>query len=110
MVSCASVNSIPISFSALWIISLVIRRGGVGEGRGEGDGVGICASAFNGVFDTTRPAAPAAGRSLTKLRRVFDVRVVFFIDVLMRFSTLARKEKALLVRAGGLSNSMTIRS
>src|SRR2546427_12955327 len=69
----------PISFSALCIMSLVMRGAGVGDGRGEGDGVGVCASPFSGDFDTASPAAPAAGSSLTKLRRLIDVRCVFFM-------------------------------
>src|SRR5882672_5585262 len=70
MSSCLSVNSIPINFSALCIMSLLMRKG-VGDGRGEGDavGVGIWASAFKGKPETVKPAAPAAGRSLTNERR-----------------------------------------
>src|SRR5438046_1575000 len=98
MVSCASVNSMPISFSALCIISLVILRDGVGEG----DGVGICARAFNGDFETAKPAAPAAGSSLTKLRRLIDVRFVF-IEVLVMSLDLAPQKQASLVRAECLS-------
>src|SRR6185369_6824484 len=68
--SCASVNSMPISFSAWCIISLVMRGAGVGDGLGEGvgDGDAVCARASNGSFDATRPAAPSAGRLLTKFR------------------------------------------
>ena len=69
----------PISFSALCIISLVMRSG-VGDGRGEGEaaGVGIWANAVNGDFETARPAAPAAGSSFTKLRRLMlDLLLVF---------------------------------
>jgi hypothetical protein len=60
----------PINFSALCIMSLLMRKG-VGEGRGEGDGVGVgvWASACNGKPETVKPAAPAAGRSLTNERR-----------------------------------------
>src|ERR1041385_1310934 len=70
----------PISFSALCIISLVMRIG-VGEGLGVGEGVGVavCASAFSGAFETASAAAPAAGSALTKLRRLIDVRFDFFI-------------------------------
>jgi hypothetical protein len=35
--------------------------------------------AVNGVFDATTAAAPAAGRTLTKVRRVIDLRVDFFM-------------------------------
>src|SRR5712691_8324979 len=71
MSSCLSLNSMPISFSALCIMSFVMRPG-VGDGRGEGDGVGVgvCATALNGRLATVNPAAPAAGRSLTKVRRL----------------------------------------
>src|SRR6266568_1508489 len=68
MSSCLSVNSMPISFSASCIMSLVIRIG-AGDGRGDGVGVAVCASAFSGELETASPAAPAAGRSLTKVRR-----------------------------------------
>src|SRR5438132_13585088 len=70
----------PISFSAWCIISLVMRSG-VGDGRGEGEaaGVGVWANVVNGDFETASPAAPAAGSSFTKLRRLIEVRFVFFI-------------------------------
>src|SRR6266446_1998075 len=88
MSSCLSVNSIPITFSALCIMSLVMRKG-VGDGRGDGNGVGVWAIAFKEELDTTSPAAPAAGRSLTKDRRSSPdfFRVFgsgFFIDVLKK--------------------------
>src|SRR5436190_20553332 len=81
MSSCLSLNSRPISFSALCIMSLVMRPG-VGDGRGEGIGVGVgvCAIAFNGRFATVSPAAPAAGRSLTKARRLIELRFDFSIE------------------------------
>src|SRR5213593_3368571 len=62
----------PMSFSALCIMSFVMRSvgGGEGWGIGEGVGVGVCAIIFSGEPDTARPAAPAAGRSLTKDRRL----------------------------------------
>src|SRR5712692_2266126 len=80
MSSCLSLNSMPISFSALCIMSFVMRPG-VGDGLGEGSGVGVgvCAIAFNGRLATVNPAAPAAGRSLTKVRRLIEVRFDFFI-------------------------------
>src|SRR5437667_9488337 len=68
----------PISFSALCIISFVIRIG-IGDGVGDGVGVGVWANVFSGAFETTSAAAPAAGRTLTKLRRLIDIRFVFFI-------------------------------
>jgi len=55
-------------------------RSGVGDGRGEGEaaGVGVWANAVNGDFETARPAAPAAGSSFTKLRRLMlDLLLVF---------------------------------
>src|SRR5260370_19620976 len=81
MSSCLSLNSMPISFSALCIMSFVMRPG-VGDGRGEGRGVGVgvCAIAFKGRFATVNPAAPAAGRSLTKVRRLIELRFDFFIE------------------------------
>jgi hypothetical protein len=47
----------------------------VGEGDGEGSGVGfgVCAKVAIGSFVATRPAAPNAGRSFTKERRLFEV-------------------------------------
>src|SRR2546426_2471744 len=71
MASCASFNSIPINFSALCIISLVMRGTGVGDGDGEGRGVGVgvCAAAGNERLDETSPAAPTAGSSFTNVRR-----------------------------------------
>jgi len=71
-------------------MSLVMRKG-VGDGRGDGIGagvgVGVWAIAFKGELDTTSPAAPAAGRSLTKDRRsspdFFRILLSgFFINVL----------------------------
>src|SRR5437870_3251168 len=50
-------------------MSFVMRGAGVGEGDGVGVGVAVCASAFSGALETASPAAPAAGRSLTKVRR-----------------------------------------
>src|SRR5947208_4382400 len=61
-------------------MSLVMRGAGVGVGRGDGDGLGVWANAFSGALDTAKPAAPAAGRSLTKLRRLIELRFDFFID------------------------------
>src|SRR5438093_2068004 len=92
----------PINFSALCIISLVTRGAGVGDGRMNGEGVGVCASALNGVVETASPAAPAAGSSLTKLRRLIDVRFVF-IEVLVMSLDLAPQKQASLVRAECLS-------
>src|SRR5260370_8553061 len=81
MSSCLSLNSMPISVSGLWIMSFVVRPG-VGDGRGEGrgGGVGVWAIAFNGRFATVNPAAAAAGRSLTKVRRLIEVGFDFFIE------------------------------
>jgi len=71
-------------------MSLVMRKG-VGDGRGDGIGVGVgvgvWAIAFKVGLDTTSPAAPAAGRSLTKdLRSSPDffrsLLSGFFINVL----------------------------
>src|SRR5438270_6461210 len=67
-----------------------MRGAGVGDGRGEGDGVAVCASDFSGICDTANPAAPAAGRSLTKLRRLIDVRFDFF----MTFFPLLRNHRS----------------
>src|SRR5215813_4829822 len=66
----------PISFSALCIISCVMRSGGVGEGDG------VCASALSGRFVAAKPVAPS---SFTKVRRLtFVLRgfLVFFMVVL----------------------------
>src|SRR5256885_6467074 len=72
----------PISFSALCIISFVTRSGdGDGRGEGEATGVGVWARALNGDFEATRPAAPAAGSNFTKLRRLIDIRFCFFMEV-----------------------------
>src|SRR5438552_1683408 len=81
MSSCLSVRSIPIIFSACLRSSFLIRDS-AGEAVGPGDGVavGICASAFNGDSDSARLTAPAAGRSLTKLRRLIEVSFDFFIE------------------------------
>src|SRR5437899_9880866 len=57
-------------------MSFVMRGAGVGEGDGVGVGVAVCASAFSGALETASPAAPAAGRSLTKVRRSNFVLVV----------------------------------
>ncbi len=56
-------------------------RIGVGDGRGEGEatGVGVWANTLNGDLETARPAAPTAGSNFTKLRRLIDVRLCFFI-------------------------------
>src|SRR5260370_16248619 len=83
----------PISFSALCIMSLVMRGAGVGDGRGEGDGVGVCASAFSGDFDTASPAAPAAGSSLTKLRRL--MRSLFDFDLFIESSLFTSRDRSL---------------
>src|SRR6185436_4839864 len=76
-----SVNSRPTTFSAARIISLVTRIGCAGDGLGEGNGVGagVCAKAFSGILVTARPATPAAGSNLTKLRRSIDLRFGFFM-------------------------------
>jgi hypothetical protein len=51
-------------------MSLVMRNGvAEGLGVGAGNGVGVWAIALSGELETASPAAPAAGRSLTKLRR-----------------------------------------
>jgi hypothetical protein len=64
-------------------MSLVTRKGVVGDGdglgEGKGVGVGVCAKAFSGILVTASPAAPAAGSSLTKLRRSIDLRFGFFM-------------------------------
>jgi hypothetical protein len=58
-------------------------RIGVGDGLGpvigDGDGDGVCASALSGDLETAIAAAPAAGRTLTKLRRLMFVRFDFFM-------------------------------
>jgi hypothetical protein len=54
-------------------------RKGAGDGLGDCAGVGVCASALIGALEIVMAAAPAAGRTLTKLRRVIDVRF-FFIE------------------------------
>src|SRR5437660_3342818 len=61
----------PISFSAVWSISFVMRGGGDGDGdgKGVGVGVGVCAAVGSERFDAANPAAPSAGRSLTNARR-----------------------------------------
>jgi len=61
----------------------LLMRSGVAEGAGEGDeagvGDGVCAMALRGELETANPAAPAAGSSLTKLRRLIEVRFLFFM-------------------------------
>jgi hypothetical protein len=62
-------------------------RIGVGEGLGEGVGVGVCALAGKGNPEIVRPAAPAAGSSFTKVRRLIadplrGLRFDLFIEVL----------------------------
>jgi hypothetical protein len=61
----------------------LVMRIGVGDGLGPiigaGDGDGVCASDLNGALVTAIAAAPAAGRTLTKLRRLMDVRFDFFM-------------------------------
>jgi len=58
-------------------MSLVMRRAGVGDGtgdgRGDGVGVGVWAIEVSGSLVATNPAAPMAGSSFTKDRRLFDV-------------------------------------
>src|SRR5260370_13464673 len=66
-------------------MSFVMRSAGVGEGRGEGVGVGVCAAAGKGKLEIARPAAPAAGRSLTNVRRLISdlslsLGAFFFIE------------------------------
>src|SRR5215216_6092127 len=80
--SWASVSSMPISFSAWCIISLVMRGVGVGDGLGEGTGVGdgVWARASRGNFVAVRPAAPRAGSSFTKVRLV--VLLFFIVNLL----------------------------
>src|SRR6185436_3770403 len=93
MSSCLSVSSSPINFSAACIISFEMRRGvaeGRAEGEGAGVGVGVCAIAFNGELETARPAAPAAGSSFTKLRRLREVRFDFFMMYRLRVSPPSR--------------------
>src|SRR6266404_6539954 len=103
MSSCLSLNSRPISFSALCIMSFVMRPG-VGDGRGEGIGVGVgvWAIAFKGRFATVNPAAPAAGRSLTKARRLmprfFCAGPGFFITILKVDSMIRSLSLAVLKR------------
>src|SRR6185369_12726586 len=83
--SCASLSSMPISFSAWCIISFVMRGAGVGDGLGDGDGEGVCASASSGSFEAVRPAAPRAGRSFTKVRRsTRGFELLFFFIGLVR--------------------------
>src|SRR5215216_3132341 len=77
--SCASVSSIPISFSAWCIISLVMRGVGVGDGLGEGVGDGVCARASIGNFDAVKPAAPSAGSTLRNFRLLFEVLFFFIV-------------------------------
>jgi hypothetical protein len=56
--SCASVSSMPISFSAWCIISFVMRSGGVGDGLGEdGCGTGLRERVERQLVAAT-PAAP----------------------------------------------------
>src|SRR5690349_7803926 len=77
--SCASVSSMPISFSAWCIMSLVMRGAGVGDGLGDGVGDRVWANAPIGNFDATRLAAPSAGRLLTKFRlAMFALGVLVF--------------------------------
>src|SRR5690242_6015829 len=81
MSSCLSLKSIPRIFSACSRSSFLMRN--CGEGLGEacaaGDGVGVCASAVSGVFEATRAAAPSAGRTFTKVRRVIDLLYDFLM-------------------------------
>src|SRR6185369_18092229 len=88
----------PISFSAWCIISLVMRGAGVGDGLGEGvgDGDAVCARASNGSFDATRPAAPSAGRLLTKFRLAmfasFARGVLLFLFIVLGSDADARRD------------------
>ena len=85
--SCASVSSMPISFSVWCIISFVMRGAGVGDGLGDGSGVGeaVWANASSGNFETPRPAAPSAGRSFTNVRRPTVVLLLRVLEILFFF-------------------------
>src|SRR5215204_3164874 len=112
--SCASVSSIPISFSAWCIISLVMRGAGVGDGLGDGTGVGegVCARASSGSFVAVRPAAPRAGSSFTKVRRsTFALRVrglLFFFMVTLAADL--RGERRLFIHGNHRSRANTLRA
>src|SRR5689334_11716269 len=79
MSSCLSLKSIPMIFSACSRSSFLMRSCGEGLGDAWADGVGVWANAVRGVFEATTAAAPAAGRTLTKARRVIDLRFDFFM-------------------------------
>src|SRR5690349_19821081 len=81
--SCASVSSIPISFSAWCIISLVIRGAGVGDGLGVGVGVvvGVWARASSGSVEAVKPAAPSAGSTLRNFRLLVLVFFIIFMSL-----------------------------
>src|ERR1044071_2803550 len=70
----------PMILSACFSSSFFTRvAAGEADGEACGVGVGVCASAFNGALTATSAAAPAAGRTLTKFRRVIDLRFDFFM-------------------------------
>src|SRR5688572_669912 len=86
MSRCLSDRSIPITFSACSRSFFLIRPGvadGVGDGIGDGEGVpeAVCASALRGACEAAITAAPAAGRTFTKVRRLIDLRLCFFMAV-----------------------------
>ncbi|HEX6730248.1 MAG TPA: hypothetical protein VF074_09570, partial [Pyrinomonadaceae bacterium] len=80
----------PKSFSAVCIISFVMRGAGVGEAAGEavgeatgvGVGLGVCANDASGRLDAAKPATPSAGNVFTKVRRS---RSVFAFDFSFRW-------------------------
>src|SRR5687767_5883236 len=84
MSRCLSDSSMPITFSvcsrSLFLIRLDVGDG-VGDWMGDGEGVGeaVCASALRGAFEAAITAAPAAGRTFTKVRRSIDLRLCFFM-------------------------------
>src|SRR5213075_2338954 len=71
-----------------------MRGAGVGDGLGDGSGVGdgVWASASSGNLESARPAAPSAGSSLTKVRRL--VRVFDFLFFFMLIDRVMDSEKS----------------
>src|SRR2546426_892641 len=63
--------------------SSFFTRVAAGEADGDacGVGVGVCASVISGALVATIAAAPAAGRTFTKARRVIDLRFDLFIGL-----------------------------
>src|SRR5204863_8516229 len=80
MSSSLSLKSMPMILSAC-LRSSFFTRVAAGEADGDacGVGVGVCASVISGALVATIAAAPAAGRTFTKARRVIDLRFDVFM-------------------------------